>query len=216
MQYTNRVKPTVWLFTPISSPLTTIFRNGRRVLCQRCFKTRIACKCSHETVRYAGWKNFIHVLEVASRISPMILVMRPLSGRLSSITTVGRFAPDKTLFPQLKQLLEFNFPGLTIHALYKDDQSLKDGVQACREYSMKYRGMNKNELQPARMGVSESSNNERQGGNREEMRMMMFLGRKGENWIKWRCDFGCGQSQCGYYRSDQVLSSICTTTFLRN
>jgi len=92
---------------------------------------------------------------------------------------VGRFAPDKTLLPQLKQLLEFNFPGLTIHALYKDDQSLKDSVQACREYSMKYRGMNKNELQPARMGVSESSNNERQGGNREEMRMMMFLGRKG-------------------------------------
>ena len=64
------------LFTPTSSPLTRqftpIFRNGRRVLCQRCLKTRIACKCSHETVRYAGWKIFIHVLEVAGRISPMI------------------------------------------------------------------------------------------------------------------------------------------------
>jgi len=69
----------------------------------------------------------------------------------------------------LKQLLEFNFPGLTIHVLDKGDQNLKDSVQAYREYSMKYRGMDRDELQPARTGVSESSTNERQGGNREEM-----------------------------------------------
>jgi len=92
---------------------------------------------------------------------------------------VGRFAPDQTLLPQLKQLLEFNFPGLTIHTLDQGDQSLKDSVQACREYSMKYRGMDRDELQPARMGASESSTNERQGRNKEEMRVMMFLGRKG-------------------------------------
>jgi len=167
MQYTTRVKPTIYTYIITSDEtihsdfqkraprsLSTLPQNTHCM--QMLTRDRSLCWLEkfHPRPR-GGWQNFSHD--------------RPLSGRLSSITTVGRFAPDQTLLPQLKQLLEFNFPGLTIHVLDKGDQNLKDSVQAYREYSMKYRGMDRDELQPARTGVSESSTNERQGGNREEM-----------------------------------------------
>lgn len=56
------------------------------------------------------------------------------------------------------------FTRTEIHAFDKDDQSLKDSVQACREYSIKYRGAGKDELQPAGMKANVSSTNEARKG----------------------------------------------------
>ncbi|XP_006457691.1 hypothetical protein AGABI2DRAFT_46852, partial [Agaricus bisporus var. bisporus H97] len=52
------------------------------------------------------------------------------------------------LLPQLKELMEFNFPGFGICAWDREDERLKESVEDCREYAVKYRGVGKDELQP--------------------------------------------------------------------
>ncbi len=60
----------------------------------------------------------------------------------------GTYAPDAMLLPDLKGLLEYNFPGLKFIALDRNDPELERSREACRAYALKHRGVQQTELQP--------------------------------------------------------------------
>lgn len=47
----------------------------------------------------------------------------------------GTYKPDKTFFPNLKQLLEYNFPGLSVECLDTEDDKLKQYEKEIKEYN---------------------------------------------------------------------------------
>ncbi|KAF8209335.1 hypothetical protein K438DRAFT_1810860 [Mycena galopus ATCC 62051] len=69
----------------------------------------------------------------------------------------GTYSPDKKLLPQLKALLEYNFSGVTVHALDREDPELTTSREACRAYGLKHRGVRKDELQPQRHNLDEET-----------------------------------------------------------
>ncbi|KAJ7490903.1 hypothetical protein FB451DRAFT_1023630 [Mycena latifolia] len=62
----------------------------------------------------------------------------------------GTYSPDKTLLPKLKALIEYNFEGVAIYALDREDPELTASREACRAYALEHRGIKKEELQPQR------------------------------------------------------------------
>jgi hypothetical protein len=62
----------------------------------------------------------------------------------------GTYSPDKKLLPQLKALLEYNFAGVGVFALDREDPELTSSREACRAYALEHRGIKKEELQPQR------------------------------------------------------------------
>jgi hypothetical protein len=60
----------------------------------------------------------------------------------------GTYSPDPTMLPVLKELLEYNFPGFTIHAWDFNDPRLAQSREACRAYALQKRGITREELQP--------------------------------------------------------------------
>ncbi|KAJ3740958.1 hypothetical protein DFH05DRAFT_1537318 [Lentinula detonsa] len=60
----------------------------------------------------------------------------------------GTYSPDKAMLPTLQALLEHNFPGFRVQALDREDKELTKSVQACRDYALKYRGIQAKHLQP--------------------------------------------------------------------
>ncbi|KAJ6500842.1 hypothetical protein C8R45DRAFT_897180 [Mycena sanguinolenta] len=69
----------------------------------------------------------------------------------------GTYSPDKGLLPQLKALLEYNFTGVTVFALDREDRELTESVEACRAYGLKHRGVRKEELQPQKHADEEQT-----------------------------------------------------------
>jgi hypothetical protein len=59
----------------------------------------------------------------------------------------GRYALDKMLLSEVKELFEFNFPGLVVRALDREDDRLVESGEACRAYALKWRGARTDELQ---------------------------------------------------------------------
>ncbi|KAA1475904.1 C2-domain-containing protein [Dentipellis sp. KUC8613] len=60
----------------------------------------------------------------------------------------GTYSPDPMMLPNLKELLEYNFPGFAIYAYDRQDPRLTESREACRAYALKYRGVRQEELQP--------------------------------------------------------------------
>ena len=60
----------------------------------------------------------------------------------------GTYSPDPLMLPDLKELLEYNFPGFTIHAWDREDPRLVHSREACRAYALDKRGVKQEELQP--------------------------------------------------------------------
>jgi hypothetical protein len=60
----------------------------------------------------------------------------------------GTYAPDKAMLPNLKELIDYNFPGLTVLALDREEEELKKSEEECRDYALKYRGVKAEHLQP--------------------------------------------------------------------
>ncbi|KAF7314993.1 C2 domain-containing protein [Mycena indigotica] len=68
----------------------------------------------------------------------------------------GTYSPDKTLLPTLKALLEYNFTGMRVYALDREDPELVQSREACRAYALQHRGIRKEDLQPQRHGEEET------------------------------------------------------------
>ncbi|KAJ3825778.1 hypothetical protein F5878DRAFT_124193 [Lentinula raphanica] len=60
----------------------------------------------------------------------------------------GTYSPDKAMLPTLQALLEHNFPGFKVQALDRENEELAQSVQACRDFALKYRGVQAQHLQP--------------------------------------------------------------------
>jgi len=60
----------------------------------------------------------------------------------------GTYAPDASMLPQLKGLLEHNFPGFSVVVLDYQDPALKQSTDACQAYALSKRGVNQEDLQP--------------------------------------------------------------------
>ncbi|KZP06001.1 hypothetical protein FIBSPDRAFT_876914 [Athelia psychrophila] len=60
----------------------------------------------------------------------------------------GTYSPDKGMLPQVKALLEHNFPGFTIYALDHADPELEASTTATRAYAKEKRGIREDEFQP--------------------------------------------------------------------
>lgn len=146
MQHAKRVKPAVYTYIISSDDDSFRFsETGAAFFVDFASKHALHSNCN-ETVRYSGefhprpqggWQNFSD--EIPDEVVEWELVIDNNS---------GTYAPDKTLLPVLRRLLEYNFPGFTIHAWDREDPRLKESVDACREYSTKYRGVGTDELQP--------------------------------------------------------------------
>lgn len=68
----------------------------------------------------------------------------------------GTYAPNPELLQTLRQLLEYNFPGMRVVALDFKEDMLTRSREACREYALKHRGVGKNELQPTNLSGGET------------------------------------------------------------
>lgn len=60
----------------------------------------------------------------------------------------GTYAPDPNELPMLQKLLQYNFPGLTVIALDRQDAQLEWSKTSCRAYALNYRTVHRDEIHP--------------------------------------------------------------------
>ncbi|KAH7911118.1 hypothetical protein BJ138DRAFT_1007282 [Hygrophoropsis aurantiaca] len=144
--YAHRVKPAVYTYIIANEDQSFRFsETGAAFFVDFASKHALHSNCA-ESVRYSGefhprptggWENFSD--DIPDREAGWELVIDNNS---------GTYSPDPSLLPDLKALLEYNFPGFTVVALDHDDPELKKSTDACREYALTKRGVKENELQP--------------------------------------------------------------------
>lgn len=71
----------------------------------------------------------------------------------------GTYSPSPLLLPNLKELLEYNFPGFTVCAYDFNDPRLAESREACRAYALSKREVKQEELQPHTRGEEPLSHN---------------------------------------------------------
>ena len=142
----KRVKPAVYTYViAIEDSSFRFSETGAAFFVDFASKHALHANCS-ESVRYSGefhlrpeggWANFSD--DVPDDGVKWELVIDNNS---------GTYSPDKNILPRLKQVLEYNFPGIGIVALDHEDPALKESREACREYALKFRGVKQEDLQP--------------------------------------------------------------------
>ncbi|KAH8117648.1 C2-domain-containing protein [Phellopilus nigrolimitatus] len=142
----KRVKPAVYTYIIAEGDDTFRFsETGAAFFVDFASKHALHANCA-ERVRYSGefhvrprggWENFSD--EIPDDQVEWEFVIDNNS---------GTYSPDAMLLPDLKALLEYNFPGFNIFALDFNDPALEQSREACRAYALKYRGIGQNELQP--------------------------------------------------------------------
>lgn len=142
----HRVKPTVYTYIISSEDDSLRFsETGAAFFVDFVSKHALHSNCA-ESVRYSGefhprpeggWENF-------SDATPDDRVKWELVIDNNS----GTYSPDKGMLPQVKALLEHNFPGFKIFALDHADPALKKSTDATRDYALHKRGIKAEEFQP--------------------------------------------------------------------
>ncbi|KAF7974235.1 hypothetical protein HWV62_13118 [Athelia sp. TMB] len=142
----HRVKPAV--YTYIISSEDDSFRfseTGAAFFVDFASKHALHSNCA-EAVRYSGefhprpkggWENF-------ADNTPDDQV----EWELVIDNNSGTYSPDKGMLPQVKKLLEYNFPEFTIFALDHADPDLDKSTAATRAYAKEKRGIKEDEFQP--------------------------------------------------------------------
>jgi len=185
-----RVKPAVYTYVIAMEDDTLRFsETGAAFFVDFASKHALHANCA-EAVRYSGefhprpaggWAAFRDSTTADSDVD-WELVMDNNS---------GTYAPDKTLLPRLRELMEYNIPGFTFVTLDRGDPELERSREACREYALQHRGEGTKELQPhtyqegeetlshrANMGVGKPDPKRRPGLGGEELQGA--IGERGE------------------------------------
>jgi hypothetical protein len=148
----HRVKPAVYTYIISAEDDSLRFsETGAAFFVDFASKHALHANCS-ERVRYSGefhlrpqakdgswtgWNNFDDSMPDESVLWEVLVD-----------NNSGTYSPDKAMLPILQALLEHNFPGLAVKALDREDEELTKSVQACREYALKFRGVQTEHLQP--------------------------------------------------------------------
>lgn len=142
----HRVKPAVYTYVvAVDDDSFRFSETGAAFFVDFASKHALHANCA-EAVRYSGefhprpacgWENFND--DTSDDETAWELVIDNNS---------GTYAPDKMLLPNLKELLEYNFPGFKIHAWDREDPKLVQSREACRAYALAKRGVHQEELQP--------------------------------------------------------------------
>ena len=144
--HAHRVKPAVYTYIiAVEDDSFRFSETGAAFFVDFASKHALHSNCA-QAVRYSGefhprpeggWENF-------SDETPDDQVRWELVIDNNS----GTYSPDKMLLPTLQELLEYNFPGFTIHAWDFNDPRLAESRDACRKYALTKRGVQQDELQP--------------------------------------------------------------------
>lgn len=144
--FVHRIKPA--LYTYVISVDDDSFRfseTGARFLVNMASKHALHSNCA-DTVRYSGefhprpeggWDKFSDDMRDED-----------VRWELVIDNNSGTYAPDKTLLPKLKQLMEYNFPVFNVVALDYKDPELQRSSEACLAYATSKRGVKPEELTP--------------------------------------------------------------------
>lgn len=144
----HRVKPAVYTYiVAVHDDSLRFSETGAAFFVDFASKHALHANCA-ESVRYSGefhprpavpggWAGFHD--DIADDAVEWELVVDNNS---------GTYAPDPSLLPALKALLEYNFVGIKVVALDFKDDELKQSREACRAYALAHRGVNQQELQP--------------------------------------------------------------------
>ncbi|KZT19168.1 hypothetical protein NEOLEDRAFT_1159187 [Neolentinus lepideus HHB14362 ss-1] len=145
-RFEHRVKPAVYTYViAVEDDSFRFSETGAAFFVDFASKHALHSNCA-EAVRYSGefhprpkggWENFSD--DTPDTETEWELVIDNNS---------GTYAPDKALLPDLKALLEYNFPGFKIFALDQKDPELDQSREACRAYALRHRGVKNTELQP--------------------------------------------------------------------
>ncbi|KAI8974188.1 hypothetical protein BD414DRAFT_183714 [Trametes punicea] len=144
--FAHRVKPAVYTYIIAVEDDTFRFsETGAAFFVDFASKHALHANCA-PAVRYSGefhprpeggWENFSD--DVPDESVRWELVIDNNS---------GTYSPDPMMLPDLKELLQYNFPGFTIHALDRNDPRLIHSRESCRAYALDKRGVKQEELQP--------------------------------------------------------------------
>ncbi|KAJ7063724.1 hypothetical protein C8F01DRAFT_88658 [Mycena amicta] len=150
----TRVKPAVYTYIISAEDDSIRFsETGAAFFVDFASKHALHANC-HTTVRYSGefhprpeggWAAFKDETSDAD-----------VKWELVIDNNSGTYSPDKNLLPTLQALLEYNFPGVAIYALDREDPALTESREACRAYALNHRGIRREELQPQRQGEEET------------------------------------------------------------
>ncbi|KAL1947107.1 hypothetical protein VTO73DRAFT_14068 [Trametes versicolor] len=149
--YAQRVKPAVYTYIiAVEDDSFRFSETGAAFFVDFASKHALHANCA-QAVRYSGefhprpeggWENF-------ADDTPDDAVRWELVIDNNS----GTYSPDPMMLPDLKELLQYNFPGFTVHALDRQDPRLAQSREACRAYALAKRGVKQEDLQPhARAG----------------------------------------------------------------
>ena len=146
MPYAHRVKPAVYTYVvAVEDDSFRFSETGAAFFVDFASKHALHANCA-PAVRYSGefhprpaggWENFADG-------TPDDAVRWELVIDNNS----GTYSPDPLMLPDLKELLEYNFPGFTVHAWDRNDPRLVHSREACRAYALDKRGVRQEELQP--------------------------------------------------------------------
>lgn len=146
LQQPHRIKPAVYTYIIASGDDTLRFsETGAAFFVDFASKHALHANCA-ETVRYSGefhprpaggWANFREDLPDDA-----------VDWELVIDNNSGTYSPDAMLLPDLKALLEYNFPGFKVFALDFKDPALVESREACIAYALQHRGVRQQELQP--------------------------------------------------------------------
>lgn len=142
----QRIKPAVYTYViAVQDSSLRFSETGAAFLVDFASKHALHANCA-EAVRYSGefhprplggWQGF-------SDDIPDDMVQWELIVDNNS----GTYSPNKDDLVRVQMAFEYNLPGITVRALDREDPELKESVDACRDYALKYRGTQKHELQP--------------------------------------------------------------------
>lgn len=144
--FAHRVKPAVYTYIiAVEDDSFRFSETGAAFFVDFASKHALHANCA-QAVRYSGefhprpaggWEHFSD--ETADDAVRWELVIDNNS---------GTYSPDPLMLADLKELLEYNFPGFTIHAWDRNDPRLASSREACRAYALEKRGVGQEELQP--------------------------------------------------------------------
>ncbi|QRW22843.1 C2 domain-containing protein [Rhizoctonia solani] len=144
-EHVQRIKPAVYTYI-IDEDTFRFSETGAAFFVDFASKHALHSSCA-ETVRYAGefhprpscgWADFDDTIPD-----------HEMAWELWIDNGSGTYAPPPDMLDNLRQLLEYNWPGLTVRTFDFRDEPQKKSIQECRDYALEKRGILREELEPS-------------------------------------------------------------------